>query len=117
MARFTAALLVGVFKDDFLPSHHTLRTRGDTVWTVLQAGTRHTLICSLKTRRDRLVDRQKQRRQTFAERKFKVSSNTEYRYVYCDATRWEQHMESSYNTILEFEELVCCVNITVKQYI
>lgn len=48
VARFTASFLVGVFKDDFLPSHHALRTRGDTMWTVLHAGTYYTLISSLK---------------------------------------------------------------------
>ncbi len=52
VARFTAALLVGVFKDDPLPSHHALRTRRDTVWTVLQAGTRDTILCSLKRKRN-----------------------------------------------------------------
>ncbi len=47
VAWFTTALLVGVFKDDFLPSHQALRTRGDAVWTILQAGTCYTLICTL----------------------------------------------------------------------
>lgn len=57
VARFTATLLVGVFENDFLPSHHAFRTRGDTMWTVLQAGTCYTLICSLETRIDNLADR------------------------------------------------------------
>lgn len=47
MAWLTFALFVGVFKDDSLSTHDTIRTRGDTVWTVLQAGTGYTLIRSL----------------------------------------------------------------------
>lgn len=88
VTRFTVALLVGVFKDNFVPSHHTLRTRGDTVWTVLQAGTRYTLICSLRRRMDGLVERQKQSKE-----KEMVQSQMEYNYIYCNAIRWQQHTQ------------------------
>lgn len=47
MARFTASLLVWVFENDLIASHHTLGTGGDAMWAVLQVGTFHTLIGSL----------------------------------------------------------------------
>lgn len=47
MAWFTVSLLVCVFENDLLASHHTLRTGGDAVRAVLKVGTFHTLIGSL----------------------------------------------------------------------
>lgn len=90
MAWFTVSLLVGVFKDHFLPSHHALRTGWNTVWSILHFSTCNTLVCSLQRRGDRLIDKSNMSG-ICRERNVLVANDALWH-----AFRWQKHSHRKY---------------------
>lgn len=68
VAWFTVALLVWVLENDLLASHHALRTGGDAMRAVLQAGTFQTLVGSLLGSKPMTSEKQSQTSDSAASR-------------------------------------------------